>query len=580
MMDGTAIRHWLVERLESGPLLLLDGATGSELERRSVPMNDAAWSGAAVHSHPDAVRDVHADYIRAGAEIIITNTFATARHTLVPAGLDGETVTINRRAVALAREARDTVAKESGADRPVAIAGAISTFMSGKTQADRDAMADDFAEQATLLADAGVDFFTMEMMGDIDHASLAVSAAAATGLPVWVGFSCRQVRDDDHHTDAPGGLVMLGGGTTDFPLIEVASEQGDLVLRRVAVGDHILVGGDNMDLALAHLATQAFAAQNVEVDPWQSVALWHACRNAKEELLAAHGPEKVSVAILGRGSRLVGGTVSTELDRQQVADTLVEGFFPLCAANEKPARQRTSGFRELGLPFETDAAVTRHLADFLARHGNNGTMQPTHLLFNGGVFKSEGLRQRLKQALTAWAETPPQVLAGNEDLDFAVARGAAYYGAVKAGKGVRIRGGTARSYYIGIELAGLAVPGAPRPLRALCVVPHGMEEGSEVEVESGEIGLLVGETTHFRFFSSTVRKEDAAGTDLRRWSEDEVLESDSLEANLPAADDLTEDFVPVRFRSRITELGVFELWCESTISDDRWKLEFSVREED
>jgi molecular chaperone DnaK (HSP70) len=428
-----------------------------------------------------------------------------------------------------------------------------------------DASARDLTREAALAAGLPEDFVLLE------EPQAAVYA--------WL-----HNHGDRWRQDLGEGDVLLvcdvGGGTTDFTLIEVASEQGDLVLRRVAVGDHILVGGDNMDLTLAHLATQAFAAQNVEVDPWQSVALWHACRNAKEELLAAHGPEKVSVAILGRGSRLVGGTVSTELDRQQVADTLVEGFFPLCAANEKPARQRTSGFRELGLPFETDTAVTRHLADFLARHGNNGTMQPTHLLFNGGVFKSEGLRQRLEQALGAWAQTPPQVLAGNEDLDFAVARGAAYYAAAKAGKGVRIRGGTARSYYIGIEVAGLAVPGAPRPLRALCVVPHGMEEGSEVRVENGEIGLLVGETTHFRFFSSTVRKEDAAGTDLRRWSEDEVLESDSLEANLPAADDLTEDFVPVRFRSRITELGVFELWCESTISDDKWKLEFSVREED
>jgi S-methylmethionine-dependent homocysteine/selenocysteine methylase len=256
MMDGTAIRHWLVERLESGPLLLLDGATGSELERRSVPMNDAAWSGAAVHSHPDAVRDVHADYIRAGAEIIITNTFATARHTLVPAGLDGETVTINRRAVALAREARDTVANESGADRPVAIAGAISTFMSGKTQADRDAMADDFAEQATLLADAGVDFFTMEMMGDIDHASLAVSAAAATGLPVWVGFSCRQVRDDDHHTDAPGGLVMLGGGTTDsLPLDTVVPEV--LACLRGTAGDAVGIMHSQVPLVTPGLAIVA-----------------------------------------------------------------------------------------------------------------------------------------------------------------------------------------------------------------------------------------------------------------------------------------------------------------------------------
>ncbi len=428
---------------------------------------------------------------------------------------------------------------------------------------------------------------------DVSARDLTREAALAAGLPedfvlleepqaavyAWLHGCGEQWRRDLHEGDIL--LVCdVGGGTTDFTLIEVAAEEGELVLQRVAVGDHILVGGDNMDLALAHLATQDFAAQNIEVDPWQSVGLWHACRTAKEELLAVDGPEKVPVAVLGRGSRLVGGTVSTELDAQQVADLLVEGFFPLCGIDEKPVRQHTSGFRELGLPFETDTAVTRHLADFLSRHGEQGAIQPTHILFNGGVFKSERLRQRLETVLGTWSTETPKVLSGIEDLDFSVARGAAYYGLVKAGKGVRIRGGTARSYYIGIEVAGLAVPGAPRPLRALCVVPHGMEEGSEVQVDSGEVGLVIGETVYFRFFSSSVRKEDVVGVKLMRWSADELLESDSLEAVLPLSATAEEDFVPVHFRSCITELGVFELWCESTISDDRWKLEFSVREEE
>jgi hypothetical protein len=173
----------------------------------------------------------------------------------------------------------------------------------------------------------------------------------------------------------------------------------------------------------------------------------------------------------------------------------------------------------------------------------------------------------------------PQRLAGTHDLDHAVARGAAVYGWSKARGGVRIRGGTARSYYVGIESSGLAIPGAPRPLRALCVVPIGMEEGTETDVPSGEIGLVVGEPAHFRFFSSSTRKADKAGDCVASWSPDEIAESDSLEATLPADEAVKEGYVPVKFKSKITELGMFELWCVAANNDQRWKLEFSVRED-
>ena len=375
----------------------------------------------------------------------------------------------------------------------------------------------------------------------------------------------------------------IGGGTSDFTLIGVTSENGELALKRIAVGNHILVGGDNMDLTLAHLARTAFAEKKVDVDAWQSVALWHTCRAAKELLLSNEGPARQPVTVLGRGKRLVGGAISVDLDRKSICSTLVEGFFPLCGIGAQPARQRASGFRELGLPFEADAAITRHLAHFLAQHGagKESPMRPTHVLFNGGVLKAAPLRERLLEVIASWFDTtaPPRQLEGNHDLDFAVARGAAYYGMAKGGKGVRIRGGTARSYYVGIETAGLAVPGAPRPLRARCVVPFGMEEGSETQVGGEEIGLVVGEQAHFRFFSSSTRKEDKPGDVLDRWSEEELVETDSMEATLPAAKGAQDGFVPVRFVSRITELGVLELWCESTVSEEKWKLEFSVREE-
>ncbi len=234
------------------------------------------------------------------------------------------------------------------------------------------------------------------------------------------------------------------------------------------------------------------------------------------------------------------------------------------------------------------------LRPLISQQGEDGqAVRPTHLLFNGGVFKAAAFRQRLSETIGSWfggrgggasPSAGPQVLAGNDDLDFAVARGAAYYGFTKRGKGLRIRGGTARSYYVGIETAGLAIPGAPRPLRALCVVPFGMEEGTQADVPSGEIGLVVGEPATFRFFSAA-RKQDKPGDLVDRWAEGELEETDSLEANLPKPKDVDEDYVPVRFQSRINELGVFELWCVSTATpageksaaDQRWKLEFSVR---
>jgi hypothetical protein len=374
----------------------------------------------------------------------------------------------------------------------------------------------------------------------------------------------------------------MGGGTTDLTLVGVDQEAGELVLRRIAVGDHLLVGGDNMDLALAHFVAGKFAEKGTKLDPWQSVSLWHQCRTAKEALLSAEGPKKHPLSVLGRGSKLIGGTVKVDIEREAASDLLMEGFFPTCAVNDRPTRRRQSGFQEIGLPFESDTGVTKHLAAFLTAHGKaNEPVSPTHVLFNGGVFKADAFRDRLLDVLANWAgdAAPPKSLEGVHDLDHAVARGAAYYGWAKQHGGVRIRGGTARSYYVGIETSGLAIPGAPRPLKALCVVPFGLEEGTNIDVPSDEFGLVVGEPATFRFFSSGVRKADKPGELLDRWSDEELAETDSLEANLPKDDAIEDDFVPVRFHSDITELGVFELWCQSTKSPNRWKLEFSVRKD-
>lgn len=372
----------------------------------------------------------------------------------------------------------------------------------------------------------------------------------------------------------------VGGGTTDLTLVDVVNNEGTLELQRRAVGNHLLVGGDNMDLALAHYVAGLFGEKGVKLDPWQSVSLWHSCRQAKEALLASDGPETHSISVLGRGRKLIGGTVSVDVERHAVIELLTSGFFTECELSDEPAKNRASGFMEIGLPYEADTAVTKHVAAFLNREAEAGSDAPTHVLFNGGVFKAERLQATMLDRLQAWfSDQPPQVLKGEHDLDYAVCRGAAYYGWAKQRGGIRIRGGTARSYYVGIETAGLAIPGMPRPLKALCVVPAGMEEGTEAAVPSDPIGLVVGESARFRFFSSNIRKDDQPGTVLDQWDGAEVTETDSMEATLPAESDITDEYLPVRFRSNITELGVFELWCVHEESGKEWKLEFSVRED-
>ena len=380
----------------------------------------------------------------------------------------------------------------------------------------------------------------------------------------------------------------VGGGTSDFSLVNVEQEDGELFLNRLAVGNHLLVGGDNMDLATAYFASQKFAEKGVTLDPWQNAALQHAARNAKERLLSDNAPKSHTIAIAGRGRKLFASNVSVEVTKEEILNLLQEGFFPQCASTDRPQRNRLSGFRQLGLPYESDAAITRHLSAFLQDHLSDGVF-PTHVLFNGGVFKSQVLKNRMFDTIASWSNQNPEsseanfnLLEAQSDLDNSVALGAAYYAWAKDNGGIRIKGGTGRSYYVGIETAGLALPGMPRPMNALCVAPMGMEEGTETDVPSTamEIGLAVGQQEKFRIFSSSTRKEDKPGTLLTHWSPDELEETDSLETTLAPAGDAQDDFVPIQFHSVVTELGMFELWCQSVNSPDKWKLEFSVREEE
>ena len=393
-----------------------------------------------------------------------------------------------------------------------------------------------------------------------------------------------------------GDLVLvcdIGGGTTDFSLILVSEEHGELTLERVAVGDHILLGGDNMDLALARFLQQRLEASGHRVDTWQLQGLWHQCRMAKEKLFESPKTQSRPITLLGKGTKLVGGTITTELAREDLHQILVEGFFPKIGSDELPARQRRVGFQELGLPYAADPAITKHLARFLSeqvrnspeaagiRRGGSGLACPTHILFNGGVLKAHVLRERVVEVLNGWLRQEgfealgAQQILEAPDLEHAVARGAAYYGKARRGRGVRIRSGASRTYYIGVESTMPAVPGMPAPLKALCVVPFGMEEGTDATIPGREFGLVVGEPAEFRFLSSSVRKQDKVGTLLEDWGDD-IEERGPLQVTLKLDGQLGK-IVPVRLETRVTELGTLEVWCVSR-DGQRWKLELNIRE--
>jgi molecular chaperone DnaK (HSP70) len=363
-------------------------------------------------------------------------------------------------------------------------------------------------------------------------------------------------------------VVDIGGGTTDFTLIAVREEKGELTLERVAVGEHILLGGDNIDLALAHTVAKRLP----RVDAMQMQALWNLCRTGKEMLLdPSYAPDEYPVTLLGKGTGLVGGSIKAALTRDDLQNVL-EGFFPVVASTDMPEKQKRSAIQEIGLPYATDAAVTRHLAHFL-RQQSGGFASPTHVLFNGGVLHAPFVRDRLLSVLNSWVAKPVQLLSG-EDLMQAVARGAAYYGAARRGKGVRIRGGIPRSYYVGVESSMPAVPGLSLPLKAFTVAQFGMEEGTDIRIPGREFGLVVGEPAEFRIFSSVTRKNDSPGTYLEEIGED-LQQMPSMEVHFPAGGE--DERVRVSFETVVTETGILQLWCVAP-DGRRWKLEFNVRE--
>ncbi|MFB3818351.1 MAG: Hsp70 family protein [Candidatus Methylomirabilales bacterium] len=390
-------------------------------------------------------------------------------------------------------------------------------------------------------------------------------------------------------------VVDVGGGTTDLSLIAVTEQEGEVQLTRIAVGDHILLGGDNMDLTLAHALGQELQAAGKTLDAWQFASLTHGCRQAKELLFSDPELKKAPIAVAGRGSALVGATIRAELRREELTRLLTDGFFPKVAVTEAPRAARRIGLTQVALPYAQDPAITRHLAAFLTRQARalsasadapiriegRAFVHPTAVLFNGGVFKAGLLQARVMELLNDWLAAdggPPARALEGADLDLAVARGAAYYGWVRQGHGLRIRGGTARAYYVGVEPPMPAVPGFEPPVNALCVAPFGMEEGTQADVPPQEFALVVGEASRFRFFASSVRRDDRVGTTLPDVARsDELEELAPIETTLPAAPGQEGGLVPVNLQAAVTEVGTLELRCLQKDGPGRWKLELNVR---
>lgn len=432
-------------------------------------------------------------------------------------------------------------------------------------------------------------FVTVPASFDALARDLTVKAAAMAGLHrvtlleepqaalyAWIS----DTQDTWRSYLKPQDLILvcdIGGGTTDFSLIRVGEENGNLTLERIAVGNHLMVGGDNMDMTLAYALQGKLAARNIRLDAMQMRALIQACRKGKERLLSADAADTYRISILGKGKGLIAQSISTELTAEEVNRILLDGFFPLCEPTASVQTSRTVGLQEIGISYEADPAITHHLAAFLRRHshGSPPFLVPTAVLFNGGVMKSPVLRNRLLELLQSWNGGTPLKELPASDFDRSVARGAAYYGLSRKAGGIRIRSGLNKTYYIGIAASMPAVPGVPTPVKALCVAGFGMEEGSVQSIPDRSFALLLGERASFELMASNTRKEDVPGEMVESW-EDDIEPVAKMETELEGE---TGQRIPVGLETRATEIGTLELWCISQADDRKWKLEFNVREQ-
>jgi hypothetical protein len=381
-------------------------------------------------------------------------------------------------------------------------------------------------------------------------------------------------------------VVDVGGGTSDFSLIEAIEQKGELGFVRQAVGDHLLLGGDNMDLALAKFVESKLPGAG-RLDATQYGLLTQACRAAKETLLSPNPPPSQPVTVVGRGRSVIAGTLSTQLTPSDVRKVIFDGFFPVVPADAEPQRGQRGGLHEMGLPYVSDPAITRHLAQFLKQQAHNGpSIVPAALLFNGGVFQPASLRDRLLEVLHHWYDRPGQpwqpLVLTNPSLDLAVAWGAAFFAWLRHTGGKRIGGGIARSYYIAIDTAPSA-DGEAKPvdsssaIHMVCVVPQHMEEGQDIVLDKPELELALGQPVMFPLYTSTVRSDDKPG-DVLQVSPEQLLQLPPLHTVLRGGKRSGTKRVPVTLAARATAIGTLELFCVARDGNNRWRLEFNVRD--
>ncbi|MFH0729747.1 MAG: Hsp70 family protein [Pseudomonadota bacterium] len=384
----------------------------------------------------------------------------------------------------------------------------------------------------------------------------------------------------------PGELILVcdvGGGTTDFTLISLRETEGSPRFERIAVGDHLILGGDNVDLTLARQIEMRFSSKSASLggDRWK--ALCHQCRQAKETLLDGLA-ESVKITLLGEGGKLIAGTLSAELTYSAVETAVLAGFFPLANSGIPKRKAERKGISELGLPYEPEPAITRHLCWFLEQHRsdiaailNRNEVAPDHILFNGGSLKPLVIQERIRSAIRHWfGKTDarlPRVL-DNPSPELAVALGAAYYGLVKTGIGVRVGSGSARAYFLGVSSNRETLGEAPK--EALCLVERGLDEGSNIELKNRNFQVLTNQPVQFDVYSSSFRSGDACG---------DLVPIDESLTPMPPVRTVIEfgkkgegTEIPVQLEAIYTEVGTLALWCRSRASNHRWQLQFQLRD--
>jgi len=472
---------------------------------------------------------------------------------------------------------------------PISPVDASAAVLTHLREAWDHVMKSPLAEQEVVL--------TVPASFDAVARELTVEAARRAGLPMEhltlleepqaAFYSWLAEHEESWQAElGDGGLVLVcdvGGGTTDFTLIDVrpAAAGAAPALERVAVGDHLLLGGDNMDLTIARrLESRLAGGAGARLEAQRFQELVQKSRMGKETLLAEGGPESTPIHVAGRGTRLIGGGAQTELGRDEILELVLGGFFPEAESRAAPARAARAGLVEWGLPYASDPAITRHLAAFLRRHARGGAIVlPAYVLFNGGVMRVAALRERILGAIRGWAGEDAPALGGlarelhNPVPDLAVARGAAYYGLARHGRGVRVRSGAARAYYVELDPPGGKVPGQ---VTALCVAPRGMDEGKALEVPGRELRLLMSRPAQFRLLSSSARG-DAVGEVVTVEEGTDLADLPPIYTALRWARPSPEGEARVRIEARITELGTLDLGLRSQTTDDRWRLQFDLR---